>query len=489
MLAATTSTHASSMSRRILSLSSSRSWTMGAGTSSKVTASAAAAAVTTPNGPVHNFSSTSAPQQAGNKKVVVAGGVRLPFSMASTIYEKEMAVDLQRLAITGLMNQTALPKSEVDYVLCGNVIQEVKTSNIAREAAVNAGLPYNIPAHTVAQACISANAAITSGTDMIKTGHASVVVAGGVETFSDVPIRLTRPIRQKLITLPKAMKKGGPVGALRHMLKGLKSKDLALETPAIANYTTGEVMGVSSDKLSAHFGVSRQQQDEFTVRSHTMAAKAHEEGWYDDEIVPYKGKTDENGIKGDSTVEKVSKLKPAFVKPYGTHTAANSSFLTDGAAATLLMSEEKAKELNIKPWSVVKDYSFQACDPWNQLLLGPTYCIHDILKRNNLTLADIDVIEIHEAFAGQVLSNLVAMDSQKFADEFLDGNKVGAIDMDKMNIKGGSLSIGHPFGATGSRLVSTASRRLQEEGGRFALLAACADGGLGHGCLLERYDA
>ena len=139
--------------------------------------------------------------------------------------------------------------------------------------------------------------------------------------------------------------------------------------------------------------------------------------------------------------------------------------------------------------AVVKDYSFQACDPWNQLLLGPTYCIHDILKRNNLTLADIDVIEIHEAFAGQVLSNLVAMDSQKFADEFLDGNKVGAIDMDKMNIKGGSLSIGHPFGATGSRLVSTASRRLQEEGGRFALLAACADGGLGHGCLLERYDA
>ena len=368
MLAAATTKSATTvtsmmMSRRILSLPSRSS-------------RAAVAAVGIPNGSgsgsagsvqvqVHNFSSDN-----GSKKVVVAGGVRLPFSMASTIYEKEMAVDLQRLAITGLLNQTALPKTEVDYVLCGNVIQEVKTSNIAREAAVNAGLPYNIPAHTVAQACISANAAITSGTDMIKTGHADVVIAGGVETFSDVPIRLTRPVRQKLITLPKAMKKGGPVGAIRHMLKGLTMKDLALETPAIANYTTGEVMGVSSDKLSAHFGVTRQQQDEFTVRSHTLAAKAHDEQWYDPEIVPYKGITDENGIKGDSTVEKVSKLKPAFVKPYGTHTAANSSFLTDGAAATLLMSEQKSKELNIQPWCTYLIYmvSLQA---WHGYFFPP----------------------------------------------------------------------------------------------------------------------
>jgi acetyl-CoA acyltransferase len=347
MLAATTTTKtaATVMSRRILSSSFVllRQTTASTAPAATVGASAFRSAA--------NFSSTAATNLSSQeKKVVVAGGVRLPFSMASTIYENEMAVDLQRLAITGLMNQTALPKTEVDYVLCGNVIQEVKTSNIAREAAVNAGLPYNIPAHTVAQACISSNVAITSGSDMIKTGHASVVIAGGVETFSDVPIRLTRPIRQKLITLPKAMKKGGPIGAIRHMLKGLKGKDLALETPAIANYTTGEVMGVSSDKLSAHFGVSRQQQDEFTVRSHSLAAKAHAEGWYDDEIVPYKGKTDENGIKGDSTIESVSKLKPAFVKPYGTHTAANSSFLTDGAAATLLMSEDKAKELNMKPW-------------------------------------------------------------------------------------------------------------------------------------------
>ena len=376
MLAATltksTTTGASMMmSRRILS--SSRAAVVAAGAPNGLGLGSGSGSVPK----VETFSTDSS-----NKKVVVAGGVRLPFSMASTLFEKEMAVDLQRLAITGLLNQTALPKTEVDYVLCGNVIQEVKTSNIAREAAVNAGLPYNIPAHTVAQACISANAAITSGTDMIKTGHADVVIAGGVETFSDVPIRLTRPIRQKLITLPKAMKKGGPVGAIQHMLKGLKSKDLALETPAIANYTTGEVMGVSSDKLSAHFGVSRQQQDEFTVRSHTLAAKAHEEGWYDPEIVPYKGTTTENGIKGDSTVEKVSKLKPAFVKPYGTHTAANSSFLTDGAAATLLMSEQKSKELNIQPWCTYYLCCVCVCVPKNiSMVLCVCVCVFFFFRR------------------------------------------------------------------------------------------------------------
>ena len=286
---------------------------------------------------------SSAPSTGRN--VVVVSGVRLPFAQSSTIYQDELAVDLQRMTITGLLTQTALPKDVIDYVICGNVIQEVKTSNIAREAAVNAGLPYDIGAHTVAQACISANAAIATGAQQIRMGNADVVLAGGVETFSDLPIRLTRNIRQKLITLNKAMKKGGTVGAIQHMIKGLSAKDISLETPAIANFTTGEVMGVSSDKLSAKFGVSRQDQDEFTVRSHTLAQKAHDEGFYKEEIVPYKGSTAENGIKGDSTFESVSKLKPAFIKPHGTHTAANSSYLTDGAAMSLLMSEEKAKEL------------------------------------------------------------------------------------------------------------------------------------------------
>ncbi|GFH59957.1 acetyl-CoA acyltransferase [Chaetoceros tenuissimus] len=421
--------------------------------------------------------------------VVIVDGVRLPFAMTSTIYQDEMAVDLQRLAFKGLVDKTALDRKEIDYVISGTVIQEVRTSNIAREAAINAGLPNHIGGHTVSMACISSNAAICAAADKIKTGHASVVLAGGCETFSDVPIRLTRPMRQKLITLPKAMKKGGALGAVKHML-GLKMKDaLALETPAIANYSTGEVMGVSSDRLSAKFGVGRDDQDEYTVRSHNLAAQAHENGFYKGEVISYKGSTEENGIKGGSTKESVGKLKPAFIKPHGTHTAANSSFLTDGASASLIMSEEKALELGFKPLAYLRDYSFKSCDPFEELLLGPTYCSQEVLKRNNLDLeSDIGVFEIHEAFAGQILSNLTAMDSQKFADEHFDGKRVGKVDMDKMNTKGGSLALGHPFGATGSRLVTTAARRLQMEQERFALIAACADGGTGHACILERYD-
>ncbi len=207
------------------------------------------------------------------------------------------------------------------------------------------------------------------------------------------------------------------------------------------------------------------------------------------DLKTFKGKTEENGIQGDSTIESVSKLKPAFIKPHGTHTAANSSFLTDGASASLIMSEEKALALGFKPLAYLRDYSFKSCDPFEELLLGPTYCSQEVLARNNLDLeSDIGVFEIHEAFAGQILSNLTAMESQKFADEKFNGKKVGSVDMDKLNTKGGSLSLGHPFGATGSRLVTTAARRLQSEGQRFALIAACADGGTGHACILERYE-
>lgn len=424
--------------------------------------------------------------------VVIVDGVRLPFAQSSTIYQDEMAVDLQRLAFKGLIDKTAIPKVEIDYVLSGTVIQEVQTSNIAREAALNAGLPKSIGGHTISMACISSNAAICAAADKILSGRASTVIAGGVETFSDVPIRLTQSMRKKIITLPKAMKKAGVIGGMKHMLSGrnggLKSM-MGLEFPAIANYTTGEVMGVSSDRLSSKFGVSRDDQDQFTVRSHNMAEKAHQDGYYNGEIIPYKGNTHENGIKEGSTIESVSKLKPAFVKPNGTHTAANSSFLTDGASASLIMSEEKALELGLKPLAYLRDWSFKSCDPFEELLLGPTYCSQEVLSRNEMNMEDdIGVYEIHEAFAGQILSNLVAMDSQSFADDKFGGKKVGNVDVDKLNTKGGSLALGHPFGATGSRLVTTAARRLQQEEERFALIAACADGGTGHACILERYD-
>ncbi len=398
-----------------------------------------------------------------------------------------MAVDLGRFALKGLITKTAIDPAKIDYLYMGTVIQEPRTSNIAREAGMGAGIPIHVPASTVTQACISANLAITSGAEKILSGQAEIVVAGGAETFSDVPIRFSKSMRKRLLQFPKASKKGLP-GILK-LFKGFSFSELAPEAPAIANFTTGEVMGHSSDRLAAKFGVSRRDQDEFTVMSHTRAAAAHANGLYKDELFAVDGKLEENGIKGDTTLEKVSKLSPAFIKPHGTHTAANSSFLTDGAAACLIMTEEKALQLGYKPKAYIRTWAYVGVDPFEELLLGPTFATSKVLQNLGLTLNDIGVIEFHEAFAGQVLANLTAMASEKFGQERLPGGKaIGKIDFEKMNTLGGSLSIGHPFGATGARLVTTASNRLQREQQRFALLAACADGGLAHACILERYD-
>ena len=265
-------------------------------------------------------------------------------------------------------------------------------------------------------------------------------------------------MRQAFLSAQKLSKKG--TLAMLGAFKGIGLKDLSPEAPAIANYTTGEVMGHSSDRLSAKFGISRRDQDEFTVRSHLLAAKAHADGLYRDELIPVNGSVTENGIKGDTTLDKVSKLSPAFIKPHGTHTAANSSFLTDGASATLLMSEAKALRLGYQPKAFLRGWTYVASDPFEELLLGPTYAIHKVLRASGLTLSDIGVIEIHEAFAGQVLSNLKAMSSVKFAEKnFFDKTPVGEVNMDLMNTLGGSLSLGHPFGATGARLITTTANR------------------------------
>ena len=330
--------------------------------------------------------------------VVFIDGVRIPFQPSGTAYNDLMAYDLQRLALKGLIKKTSLEPSVVDYVMCGTVLQEVKTANIAREASIAAGFRDTTPSHTVTQACISANQAICTGASLIKAGQFDVVVAGGVETFSDVPIRYQRPLRKALIAAPKV--KSGLPGYLK-LLKGLKLKDLAPEAPAIANFATGEVMGHNADRLADRFGISRADQDAFALRSHHGAAKAHAAGLYADEIVPVAGNALEGGIRGESTLEKLSTLKPAFVKPYGTVTAANSSYLTDGASACLIMSEEKAKALGYRPKSYLRDYLFVSQDPFEELLLGPAYGVYKLLKKTGLTLKDIDVIEFHEAFAAQ----------------------------------------------------------------------------------------
>jgi len=423
------------------------------------------------------------------KNVVLVEGVRTPFLMSGTDYKDLMPHDLARGALQGLAKRTELDKDQVGYIIYGTVIQEVKTSNIAREAALGAGFSQFTPSHTVTQACISSNQAITTGMGLIQSGFTDCVVAGGVEFMSDVPIRHSRKMRKLMLGLNKAK----TTQARMSIVGGMLSPSVwNPELPAVAEFSTNETMGHSADRLCAAFDVSRTEQDDFASRSHALAAKATQEGLLTD-LLSYKvpGKSvildKDNGIR-PSSPEQMAKLKPAFVKPHGTVTAANASFLTDGASACLIMSEEKALELGYKPKAYLRDYMYVSQDPKDQLLLGPAYATPQILDKAGLSMSDIDVFEYHEAFAGQILSNLKALDSDWFATNYMGRKeKFGAPPMSKFNLWGGSLSIGHPFGATGVRLVTTAANRLIKEGGQFGLVAACAAGGLGHACLVEAY--
>ena len=254
-------------------------------------------------------------------------------------------------------------------------------------------------------------------------------------------------------------------------------------------------MGESCDRMAAHFGISRKEQDEYALRSHQLAAKATRDGLVDDQLIPASIPPDfdvietDNGFREDTSMEKLAKLSPAFIKPHGTVTAGNSSFLTDGASASLIMEKETALKLGLKPKAYLRAYTYVAQDPKEQLLLGPAYATPKVLDMMGLQLSDIDVFEFHEAFAGQILTVLKALNSDNFAKEYLDqDHKVGEIPMDKFSLWGGSLSLGHPFGATGTRLVTTAADRLYHEDGNLALVAACAAGGQGHAMILERFE-
>ncbi len=425
------------------------------------------------------------------RRAVIVDGCRIPFLRSGTQYKALSAYDLARMAIKALLHKTQVERDHIDRVIMGNVIVNNKYSNVARQAALAAGVPHHVPAYTITLACVSANQAITDAVALIETGQADVVIAGGTESLTDVPIPLRKRLRDKLVEAQKYRK---PVDYIK-FFKGLRPKDLLPEVPAIAEFSTGRTMGQDCDRLAARIGISRQEQDEYALRSHQLADKATREGLFRDEVIPVRVPPDfapiqhDNGIRGDSTMDKLASLKPAFVRPYGTLTAGNSSFLTDGAAVVLLMSAEAAKALGYRARAAVKAYAFSAQDPREELLLGPAYATPRVLDRTGLTLNDIDVFEFHEAFAAQILANLKCLASDQFAREHLGRDKaVGEIPMDRFNTLGGSLSLGHPFGATGARLVTTAANRLQREDGQFALIAACAAGAVGSAIILERLN-
>jgi acetyl-CoA acetyltransferase family protein len=443
-----------------------------------------------------------------SRQVVFLDGCRLPFRRAGSDYADLTAYDLAREALAGILSRNGLAGARegdaadgaggagghdgadaVDGVIMGAVLQNPQTSNVARDAALAAGLSDRVPAHTVTMACISASRAIADAASELGSGRAGLMLAGGVESLSDVPVGFGKEARRRLFDMKRAKSARDYLGLLR----GLRPADLLPRAPAIAEFGSGETMGESADRLAAAFGVTREQQDAFALRSHQAAARATREGKLTREILPsavpphFRPLEEDNTFRADTSLEKLAGLPPVFVKPYGTVTAGNSSPLTDGAALTLLATRSRAEALGFTPRAVIRDWVFTAQDPGTELLLGPAFAVPKLLQRNGVAWRDLDVIEIHEAFAGQVLAVLAALESDRFARERLGlSERVADVELERINPWGGSLSLGHPFGATGARLVTTAVNRLEAEEGSLALVAACAAGGLGHAVLLER---
>jgi acetyl-CoA acyltransferase len=423
------------------------------------------------------------------RRVAIVAGVRTPFVRAGTAFKHLSAIELGKLCVSELIQRTDLEAKLVEAVVYGTVVPSVIAPNIAREVSLLPVLPKGCEAYTVSRACASANQAITDAADQILLGHHDVVIAGGAEALSNVPILHSRGMSDKLVAFSRAK---GPAQQLR-ILGSIRPKDLIPITPAIAEPSTGETMGQSAEKMAKLNHIAREPQDQFALRSHRLAAAGTEDGRLTAEImtvyVPPKYEValaSDNGIRTDTSIDQLQALKPVFDKRYGTVTAGNSSPLTDGASAVLLMSEERAHTLGYQALAYIRSYAYAALDPGEQLLMGPVLAAPVALQRAGLSLGDIDLVEMHEAFAAQVLCNLAGFVSRPWAERAGFASPVGEVDRAKLNVMGGSIAIGHPFGATGGRILMTLTNELSRRGGQFGLMTVCAAGGMGHAMVIER---
>ena len=422
------------------------------------------------------------------RRVAIVAGLRTPFARSGTTLKSLSAIELGKRVVAELIQRSEIDGKLVDALVYGTVVPSVIAPNIARDVSLIPLLPRGVQSYTVGRACASANQAITDAADQIALGHADVIIAGGAESLSNVPILHSRGMSDALVAASRAKSFAGRVRALAKV----RARDLVPITPAIAEPSTGESMGESAEKMAKINGIPRADQDHFALRSHRLAAAGTEDGRLTAEIAPvfvpptFGAMTTDNGIRADSSMDQLRALKPVFDRAYGSVTAGNASPLTDGASAVLLMSEERAKELGHAPMAYIRSYSYAALDPGEQLLMGPVLAAPVALERAGLNLKDIDLIEMHEAFAAQVLSNLHGFESKSWAERAGFSKPVGEVDRSKLNVMGGSLSIGHPFGATGGRILTTLCNELARRDGEFGLMTVCAAGGMGHAMVVER---
>ncbi|HMG01101.1 MAG TPA: acetyl-CoA C-acyltransferase FadI [Gemmatimonadaceae bacterium] len=423
------------------------------------------------------------------RRVAIVAGVRTPFAKAGTAFKSISAIDLGKLCVAELLQRTNLDGKEVQSLVFGTVVPSVLAPNIAREVSLLPLLPKGVEAYSVSRACASANQAITDAADQIALGHHDISIAGGSESLSNIPILHSQGFAETLVLASKAKS----LPARLRILARLRPKDLIPVTPAIAEPSTGETMGQSAEKMAKLNAISREEQDHFALRSHRLASAGTTDGRLTAEIMPVyvppkfeSVLTSDNGIREDTSYEQLAALKPVFDRKYGSVTAGNSSPLTDGGACVLLMSEDRAKALGYTPLGIIRSYAYAALDPGEQLLQAPVLAAPVALKRAGLTLKDMDLVEMHEAFAAQVLSNLKGFESKWWAERAGFSQPVGEVDRAKLNVMGGSIAIGHPFGATGARITTTLLNELRRRGGQFGLMTVCSAGGMGFAMVVER---
>jgi acetyl-CoA acyltransferase len=420
---------------------------------------------------------------------VIVAGSRTPFVKSGTVFKELSAVELGKVAVREAVARAGIRPEDVDQLVFGTVVHDPQAPNIAREVGLGT-LPKNVPAWSVSRACTSSNQAVVDAVNLISMGYAEVVVAGGAESLSHIPIMVSDPLAKALVLASR----GKTAGDRLRAFKGIRPRDLVPVTPQIAEPTTGETMGQAAERMAKENGISREAQDRWALRSHQLGAAGTGDGRLTEEITPVYIPPDfqnvqdrDNGIRADTTMEALSKLRPVFDRKHGSITAGNASPLTDGASALVLMSEERARAEGIPALARVKSYAWSALDPGTQLLQGPAYATPIALDRAGITMKDVGLMEMHEAFAAQVLSNLQALSSLRFAEEKLGRSRpVGHPEEDRINVMGGSIALGHPFGATGGRITLTLANEMRRRDVELGLLTVCAAGGMGFAMVLER---
>ncbi len=428
------------------------------------------------------------PIESNDRRVAIVAGLRTPFVKQDTVYRSMTARDLGKMVVSELLQRTGLDAGGVDRVVYGQVIPSPTAPNIAREVVLGAAMPVSVDAYSVSRACATSYQSTVNIAESIHAGAIECGISGGAESASDVPITVSKPLAQALVKAAKAKNLGSRLRAFKQV--GLK--DIVPVPPALKEPSSDYSMGESAEKMAKENAISRAAQDEYAHRSHVNASRSWQHGFFDHHVmrayVPpeFHPVLKDNLVRDDSNLDDYAKLSPAFDRRHGTVTAGNSSPLTDGASALVLMRGDRAKAEGFEPLGYVRSYAFAALDPNWQMLMGPSFATPIALERARLSLQDIAVIDMHEAFAAQILSNIQAFESDTFAQKWLGRERaIGAIDWDKFNLSGGSISLGHPFAATGARQIMQSLYELKRRGGEFALCTACAAGGLGAAMVLE----